>query len=216
MRQIKLLIAALFVLLPFAASADVIQLNYAGEVTYIGGSGFGYAVDDTINGWFEYDTDDFIEVDGDDYFGDGPIDSNTGDGGYSIEDDYIQNCSVVGCGYDEFYVQDGSFDIFFDFIYDDRGNEIGYTGERSDFYHFIVGSGEDFSGEIISFSNSYLFYFDTGYEYNDFETNYVGFDVTSITGFPASVPASVPEPGTLALFGIGLFGMGLARRKRKV
>jgi len=26
----------------------------------------------------------------------------------------------------------------------------------------------------------------------------------------------VPEPGTLALFGIGIFGMGLSRRKRKV
>jgi hypothetical protein len=36
--------------------------------------------------------------------------------------------------------------------------------------------------------------------------------------FPPSPPesVSVPEPGTLALFGIGLFGMGLARRRKTV
>ena len=34
--------------------------------------------------------------------------------------------------------------------------------------------------------------------------------------FTFDVVASVPEPGTLALLGIGLFGMGLARRRRKV
>ena len=31
-----------------------------------------------------------------------------------------------------------------------------------------------------------------------------------------AVVRSVPEPGTLALFGIGLFGMGLMRRRKKV
>ena len=31
----------------------------------------------------------------------------------------------------------------------------------------------------------------------------------------SAVPVPVPEPGTLALFGIGLFGMGLARRRNK-
>jgi hypothetical protein len=36
----------------------------------------------------------------------------------------------------------------------------------------------------------------------------------SSTEPPTDPPTSVPEPGTLALLGIGLFGMGLARRRK--
>ena len=42
--------------------------------------------------------------------------------------------------------------------------------------------------------------------------------VSAFTGFSGSADGfkkiPVPEPGTLALFGLGLIGMGLARRKK--
>jgi hypothetical protein len=42
--------------------------------------------------------------------------------------------------------------------------------------------------------------------------SYVGLDHRFIANFSA---AAVPEPGTLALFGIGLLGIGAARRRKK-
>ena len=45
---------------------------------------------------------------------------------------------------------------------------------------------------------------------------YAGFGGgTQLESLTISVRQPVPEPGTLALFGIGLFGMGLTRRRKK-
>jgi hypothetical protein len=43
-----------------------------------------------------------------------------------------------------------------------------------------------------------------------------GFQSRILSTFDATIVNSVPEPGTLALFGLGLFGIGLTRRRKKI
>jgi hypothetical protein len=73
----------------------------------------------------------------------------------------------------------------------------------------IFGTGNDLNDQFIGLGSTVAF--------NRFTLTY---DTPQLAEFTTRVDlgfdsVSVPEPGTLALFGIGLLGMGLARRRRK-
>jgi hypothetical protein len=73
----------------------------------------------------------------------------------------------------------------------------------------------------VGFNDGPYFVWDMGSE--SFSVGLYWFDVGVFSGtfdngyyvYATAEEVSVPEPGTLALFGLGLLGMGLARRRKK-
>lgn len=77
------------------------------------------------------------------------------------------------------------------------GSLVGKIGSGS---FFIVGTA--FSETTTTAGRLYLYYWDTFTPDNSGSVN-------------VQIHTSVPEPGTLALLGLGLLGMGAARRRKK-
>ncbi len=87
------------------------------------------------------------------------------------------------------------------------GSQVAYGDDN------IIGNSIVYGGGFRDPAFSYIAL--TSGEYTVQVSQYPGFDVG--LGFPYSVQAtgsSVPLPGTLALLGLGLFGLGVIRRKQ--
>ena len=135
--------------LPTASFAAPVTLNYTGTVTLVdyGYVNYGYAVNDTITGFFQFDTDDVLA----DIFPGvylqaglgGPVTSNTGDGGLSANGDigylYAEDFGS-GMVYGDVSLGDGSFLNTTEFL---GGDPFRYRTTTDSFSHSIQGSGFD-------------------------------------------------------------------------
>jgi hypothetical protein len=207
----KNLLPILFLFTGFQAGAVVIgNLTYDG--TYISGDGRTYLGLETIASWDYIRTFNATQVNGE--YEDYRI-ANTADADYFIGSLFgadADDCSTVDgaptdetCGHIQGWT-DGFFGDNFRYDYDmfmfiaEETPAVFRAGITRITQYGIVRQIE--SWNYISFTDKYA---DNGYYYHEPITWLLVKDTV----------ASVPEPSSIALMGLGIFGLGYARRRRQ-
>lgn len=223
-KGLKILAMAPLFLGSMSASAALVDVYYEGTVGSIMGDGAGYSVSDTVSGTLVIDTD---LAPADRY-------SSYANIGYYLQtsstpNDFVSGHLTADEGlYDQVYIEDdysSTRDYFSILDRDYSYTNLGQGGTtRTDNYlqlwaydytvDFINGSGlnqsfdlssadvQQMSGRIVNRSYSRGIGNSRNNEYHgaNFSLSRLTYDL-----------ASVPEPGTMALIGLGLLGLGARR-----
>ena len=225
-KALKILAAAPLLAGSMAASAALIEVSYEGTVYSTSGDGAGYSVGDFLSGTFTIDTDPL------------PADRNSRPeivDYYQVtaaDGDFVSDGVANDNGlYDRLYVADnyGGFDRFYVM---DRDYRATYTNSAnrstSDRYFNLhaYGSADFVTGvtadQIFDLSagdvgNGYMrgIIYDRAYtlENGVATTNRYGYAQFTLAGLSVG-PAQVPAPTSVALLGLGLLGLGAARRRK--